>query len=89
MDIWKITARRNFPPTPSISKGWSGAILGLAIATIAQHRPSEHDRGREGAELRLLVRGLRDHPLGAFLGKPEPQIILKTDKRKVLLELGL
>jgi len=29
------------------------------------------------------------HPPGAFMGKREPQIILKTDERKVVLELGL
>jgi len=28
-------------------------------------------------------------PLPAFLSKREPQIILKTDERKIVLELGI
>jgi hypothetical protein len=37
-----------------------------------------------------LPAAVRAGPLGGYIGKsPEPQIVLKTDQRTILLELGL
>ena len=94
------TTLRGAGSPAALSVGWALARLAGKAASAATGRSNRENRGaRNPMQRRCADRPVSPFrrfgnfettppPFRAIMGKREPQIILKTDERKVVLELG-